>query len=238
MIKRVINTNISLQDAFTNMIEASVANILVQKGIENGDASPVTDLGDVKKKGSSGKVVSVSGVACNVKKTTGEIIEVICSNGIYSAVVTIGDEISFDYDENGVAYLYYIENNTAISTLTGNLISIDSSVKDSDDGTILLTTGKSDGRTASLLSLTKGGISLQSDSGTINYGGLIKIEELTNKLNKLLDAIKNLELAFNIHTHPVSGTVAGVSTSQPKDVQLLQKFNRDNYENTKIIHKG
>ena len=57
-----------------------------------------------------------------------------------------------------------------------------------------------------------------------NLGGLIKIAELTNKLNTLVQS-------FNTHTH--TGNM-GAPTSPP--VSPAQQFNKSDYEDTKIKH--
>ena len=56
-----------------------------------------------------------------------------------------------------------------------------------------------------------------------NNNGLVKIEELTNKLNELSRAI-------SLHTHPVSGSAAGATTSR------IPMFNKSDYEDTKVTH--
>lgn len=236
MIKRVINTNISLQDAFTNMIEASVANILTQKGIENGDASPVTDLGDVKKKGNGGKIVDVKNTVALIKNSNGEIVEVNCTNGIYSAILTEGDEISYDFNENGEAYLYTSLQNPESTYLEAESVYIKSVERAGTDVSLnsVSLVVQSEDELFTTLKLKKDKIFL--DTGKFeDKGGLIIIEDLTKKLNNCLDAIKKLELAYNAHTHIVSGTATAIpapSTNMTK----LPKFNRDDYENKNIKH--
>lgn len=56
-----------------------------------------------------------------------------------------------------------------------------------------------------------------------NNNGLVKIEELTNKLNELSRAIA-------LHTHPVSGSAAGHTSSR------IPMFNKSDYEDTKVTH--
>lgn len=60
-----------------------------------------------------------------------------------------------------------------------------------------------------------------------NLGGLVKIQELTNKLNALVNK-------FNTHTHPAmlgeSPVTVSVTTSQ------ADTFSKSDYEDTKIRH--
>lgn len=62
-------------------------------------------------------------------------------------------------------------------------------------------------------------------------GGLIKISELTAKLNLLVNT-------FNTHTHPV--TTAGTATNQAgtaaPTTNVAQRFNQSDYEDTTIKH--
>lgn len=64
-----------------------------------------------------------------------------------------------------------------------------------------------------------------------NLGGLVKISELTNKLNALVNA-------FNTHTHIVNGTageipVTGTAASVASQASV---FNKNDYEDTKVKH--
>jgi hypothetical protein len=89
-----------------------------------------------------------------------------------------------------------------------------------------------DGSTAEL---SKDGIVLNGG----DLGGLIKIQELTDKINTLIDT-------FNKHTHMIpSGTFligaqAGVPNPAPVSVQkttdIANDFNKGDYENEKVKH--
>ena len=60
------------------------------------------------------------------------------------------------------------------------------------------------------------------------YGGIIRVEDLTSKLNELVQA-------FNNHTHMTSYGVSGTpSTGTP--ATIAKPFVRSDYENTKIKH--
>ena len=72
------------------------------------------------------------------------------------------------------------------------------------------------------------------DTITINggeFGGLIKIQELTNKLNALVQE-------FNSHTHTVAttGTAAAQSGTASATTGQVSEFNKSDYEDTKIKH--
>lgn len=72
------------------------------------------------------------------------------------------------------------------------------------------------------------------DTIVLNGGhndGLVKINELTQKLNELVQA-------FNVHTHPVTvtgnaSTQSGVTSPITNNAAL---FNKRDYENDKILH--
>ena len=69
---------------------------------------------------------------------------------------------------------------------------------------------------------------------TINDGkndGIIKIKELTQKLNNLVNT-------FNSHTHEVSteGTAAAQTGTAAAVTAKASKFNQSDYEDTKVTH--
>ena len=69
--------------------------------------------------------------------------------------------------------------------------------------------------------------SVTFNGGTL--GGLVKIQELTDKLNSLVEA-------FNSHTHTVttSGTAAAQEGTAAAIINRLSMFNKSDYENEKI----
>lgn len=86
---------------------------------------------------------------------------------------------------------------------------------------------------------TKGRISIDcEDTIVFNQGnnqGLVKIQELTDKLNNLVNEIETLRNAFNTHTH--SGVTSGTSVSGVTNNMVskpITKFNKSDYENPKI----
>lgn len=84
----------------------------------------------------------------------------------------------------------------------------------------------------------------QTDTITVNggeLGGLVKIVELTDKLNALKDTVNSLVQAYNTHTHQVAttGTAAAQSgTAAPvtATAQQASAFVKDDYEDIKIKH--
>lgn len=60
-------------------------------------------------------------------------------------------------------------------------------------------------------------------------GGLINIEQLTKKINELVDA-------FNNHTHQVTVSHPGGTFTTVKPMKSTQSFNRNDYEDKKIKH--
>jgi len=74
-----------------------------------------------------------------------------------------------------------------------------------------------------------------------SFEGLIKIVELTEKLNKLKDEVNSLVTKFNNHIHittatigatPTPGTIAPTTTKATN----VSEFKKPDYENTKIKH--
>jgi hypothetical protein len=67
-------------------------------------------------------------------------------------------------------------------------------------------------------------------------GGLINIEDLTTKLNKLVDEIGSLKTALDTHTH-LGVTVGAGVTGVPSPITAnFTDFNKSDYEDTKILH--
>ena len=72
-------------------------------------------------------------------------------------------------------------------------------------------------------------------------GGLIKIKELTDKLNGLTNTVNDLIQAFNTHTHTVAttGTAAaqsGTAAATTTQAQTAADFNKADYEDDQIKH--
>ena len=72
-------------------------------------------------------------------------------------------------------------------------------------------------------------------------GGMIKIEDLTDKLNNLVSEVNSLKDTFNNHTHKVA--TSGSASAQQGDAapvlskaQAMSRFNKDDYEDTTITH--
>lgn len=71
--------------------------------------------------------------------------------------------------------------------------------------------------------------------------GIIKIEELTSKLNALVESVNKLVQQFNTHTHQVATTgtasaQSGIAAITIQTAQGAQGFKRVDYENQKIKH--
>lgn len=68
-----------------------------------------------------------------------------------------------------------------------------------------------------------------------NNGGVINIEDITNKLNGLVKEIEQLKAAYNSHTH--TGNM-GSPTSPPiiPHNNTFSTFNKSDYEDTKFTH--
>lgn len=69
-------------------------------------------------------------------------------------------------------------------------------------------------------------------------GGLINIEDLTDKLNKLVDEVNALKDTFNSHVHTGTGYASTpLSIQAPVDkASDVTKFNKSDFEDDKIQH--
>lgn len=80
---------------------------------------------------------------------------------------------------------------------------------------------------------------INSDLVIFNQGGnegMIKIVQLTEKLNALVDDFNALVNKFNTHTHTGVTTGGGSSGPTPTTQQTTATFNKSDYENEKIKH--
>jgi hypothetical protein len=88
-------------------------------------------------------------------------------------------------------------------------------------------------------------IYIAGDGGTIlgndgSLGGLIIIEELTNKINDLVTEINSLKDVFNSHIHTTTATitpgVVGVITPSTSKAQGASTFDKADYEDGEVTH--
>ncbi len=85
---------------------------------------------------------------------------------------------------------------------------------------------------------------IDSDRITINdgsLGGLVKVAELTEKLNGLKDTVNTFIDLFNAHTHVTTATVGasaspGLLSAPASKAAPAQPFVRSDYENEKVKH--
>ena len=69
------------------------------------------------------------------------------------------------------------------------------------------------------------------------YGGLVKVQELTDKLNDLENAFNQHILLYNAHTH--AGVTSGSSATSPPaatDTQILIPTVKTELENLTVLH--
>lgn len=83
-------------------------------------------------------------------------------------------------------------------------------------------------------------VRVSTDSFVFNGGsfdGLIKINDLTTKLNKLIEEVNSFKDDYNLHKH--TGVSSGSSTSAISDKIIandMTDFDKNDYENNKIKH--
>lgn len=85
-----------------------------------------------------------------------------------------------------------------------------------------------------------GDVNLTAEHTIINGGvneGMVNINELTEKLNNLVNEVESLRNTFNNHTH--SGVTPGGGTTSPTTTQYsrsITQFNKSDYEDTVFTH--
>lgn len=76
---------------------------------------------------------------------------------------------------------------------------------------------------------------IEMNGGTLN--GLVAIDNLTKRLNKLQSELANIVSTFNSHTHPYTwsdGAGAGTTSASTSRATNPSTFQNNEYENTKI----
>ena len=68
------------------------------------------------------------------------------------------------------------------------------------------------------------------------YGGLIKINDLTEKLNSLVETVNQLKDDFNAHTHICASPGGPSKTPDLPSTASAERFSVSDYEDTQIIH--
>ena len=94
-----------------------------------------------------------------------------------------------------------------------------------------------------LLVEVEGNIQIKANNNSVitfndgNNDGLININQLTQKINKLVTELENLRAQFNTHVHP--GVTSGTSVSGPTTQQVtspFSQFNKTDYEDKNCTH--
>lgn len=89
--------------------------------------------------------------------------------------------------------------------------------------------------------LSEDNLCLGSKQGNVevnsgNNGGVINIQDLTDKLNQLVREIEELKMALNTHTHTSTPTGGPTSTPLVPHNKTFTTFNKSDYEDTKFTH--
>ena len=86
----------------------------------------------------------------------------------------------------------------------------------------------------------KGSIFLDANEGVIVHdgenGGIVNIDKLTEKLNKLQQELENFRSMFNSHTHTSASSGSPTSPTLQRSTQAFSTFNKDDYEDSTFIH--
>lgn len=172
-----------------------------------------------------GEVISVNETenSCNVERSEGVIYYNVRLNSIINE------------DEKGIVFVPKKGSKVLVERLGGSnelYVSLYSS----------LTKIKSNIGEFSL-SITEDGIDLESKKITINggdNGGLIKIEELTDKINALVDKFNNHTHMLSIGSVNVTGSPSAQTNPAPISVPAIMskatKLSKSDYENKDIKH--
>lgn len=254
---KTINTNansLTLKEVLQSVITQEVQEAINKKTIEVG-GKPISDLSEIQKKTDSGVVVRVAddgfGFAVRLDSTS-EIIEPRIILGIFP---TLGAPVDIEYDSNNQPFIARVNDPFSIKgrMLGAGLLIPEDDIDDTrifstqlhlniEDQAPELTLGVSrffpdapnaTGNRETNIEIELNKIKLNND----HYGGLIKIDDLTAKLNDLVDEIRILKTYISTHVHasaaPGSPTTAPIV--QPTNV-TFSSFNSNDYENETVTH--
>lgn len=91
------------------------------------------------------------------------------------------------------------------------------------------------------LKVTFGDTSLESDGDiiTLNGGdnkGVVNIQDLTDKLNQLIQDLNSFKVSYNLHTHTCPATASPTSTPVAPYTENFSTFNSSDYEDKHLTH--
>ena len=118
-------------------------------------------------------------------------------------------------------------NIITLNDITGDIsIKVNGSISKQIDGDLIIQAGDS------ICISGKNGIAINNGDN----GGVINIQQLTNKLNNLQQELEQLRSLFNSHTHTSASSGSPTSPNLQPDTSPFSKFNKEDYEDTKFIH--
>lgn len=209
----------------------TLAQILQQTVVQivNGDtnqlSSNVNTKLNIQKAATLGNVIS-SSLSIDSDQFY-KVTSVIDIEGVQKTIINEGLTGSFDkYDVDAQVLINYDQNGEAYVAIGDDKLE-----------TYIVAINKVK------LSTNKGGNITCNGSGTVelngtDFGGLVKIEELTAKLNKLKDEVNALKTSYASHNHPYVNVTAPATTSTitvPFE-GTFTAFNKNDYENTNVKH--
>lgn len=218
------------QKTLAEVLQDTVVAIIQQTSIKNDSGSSANALG-VKKEGNFAKVNNVftdqSQITVNCTTiNTNETISITISYYSVTEVPDIDSIIMIDYDLDDNPYISKVDDLDYLNINSRRFINL--AAGELNDELIYL-------------SMLKDKINL----GDTSFGGLIKIQELTDKLNKLVDTVTDINKRLGEHKHTYNAYPAvPTSSSAPEQAPLTpyipvpdpSEFDKADYENEYVVH--
>ena len=118
-------------------------------------------------------------------------------------------------------------NIITLNDSTGDIsIKVSGSISKQIDGDLIIQAGDS------VCISGKNGVAINEGDN----GGVINIQQLTDKLNNLQQELEQLRSLFNSHTHTSASSGSPTSPNLQPATSPFSKFNKEEYEDTKFIH--
>ena len=219
---RIRDTNLELMDILTRTVQTIVNNGMKDNNIQDSSNGFI----DAKKNTQLAQVIAVQNIGfqsdgsfsyeVDVQTVLGQNYNIYYKNkNTEFKIPNIGSSVLMDFVDNTTPYITFIDDVQQYINITSIKI-----ILDSPD--IYIGSGNTNT------------VYLNNSNGSND--GLVKINELTNKLNKLITEVTAMKNDYTTHAHPYVNVVTPAVTSAPSVpfTGTFTNFDKNDYENTKV----
>ena len=222
------NSNLTLSEALNLVVGNIVKQTINNQTTVSNDSYNINNSTplNISKKNIMGTVTSNSEESSFVTLDDDSVIEVkeYVQDGIVQTP-KIGSRVLIGFDNENDPFFLRVYDPFIIS------------IRTIDGEGIVLQTDNTQDRIITTITIVNDTVRLNGGE----YGGLIKIQELTDQLNKLTTDFNNLVNLFNNHIHVTTATIGatptpGIISPTSTKGQQTSTFNIEDYENKTVVH--